>query len=204
MIAVLLHALLRGVDHARAHRDAGPMAFRIAILRRARPFERLRLDRLGDAVLHRVFEAADVDGQQHVGGAVGALGLDALLEAGARRDDVDLDAGVLGEGVEQRLDQLALAIGVDIDLVGARRRVTRRSANRAGHGQRCKCSRRRIEDSPVDVDRGALGRCRPRAAEPDLLLLSVAGQGKFCRKINILEGFQTTRSGMNRNCRLAA
>ena len=37
--------------------------------------------------------------------------------------DVDLDAGVLGEGIEQRLDQLGFAIGVDIDLaVGGRRR----------------------------------------------------------------------------------
>ena len=34
----------------------------------------------------------------------------------AGRDDVDLDAGVLGEGIEQRLDQLGFAIGVDVDL----------------------------------------------------------------------------------------
>src|SRR5262249_54343575 len=47
-----------------------------------------------------------------------ALGLDALFEARACGDDVDLDAGVPGEGVEQRLDELALAISVDIDIAG--------------------------------------------------------------------------------------
>ncbi len=36
------------------------------------------------------------------------------------RDHIDLDAGVLGEGIEQRLDQLRLAIGVDIDFAGLR------------------------------------------------------------------------------------
>src|SRR5262249_3187344 len=49
-------------------------------------------------------------------GTVGALGLDALFEARAGRDDVDLDAGVPAEGVEQRLDELALAVSVDIDV----------------------------------------------------------------------------------------
>ena len=34
---VLLHALLRGVDDARAHRDAVPVAVRVAVLRRAPP-----------------------------------------------------------------------------------------------------------------------------------------------------------------------
>ena len=82
----------------------------------------LGLDRLGDAGAHRLFEPADVDGEQHVGRAVGAFGLDALLEAVGGGDDVDLDAGVLGEGVEQRLDQLGLAIGVDVDLAGLRER----------------------------------------------------------------------------------
>ena len=138
---VLLHALLRGVDHARAHRDAVPVAFRIAVLRRHHLVEHVRLDRLRDAGLHRVLEPADVDGEQHVGRAVGALGLDALLEAGACRDDVDLDAGVLGEGIEQRLDQLALAIGVDVDLA----RLGERAAGAAidGGSRRRRCARAR-------------------------------------------------------------
>jgi hypothetical protein len=36
--------------------------------------------------------------------------------AGAGGDHVHLDAGLLGEGVEQRLDELAFAIGIDVDL----------------------------------------------------------------------------------------
>ena len=120
---VLLDAVLRGVDHARAHRDAGPLAVGIAKLRRHGLVDHHRLDRLGDAGLHGVVEAAEIDRQQHVGGAVGALGLHPLLEAGTGRDHVDLDAGVLGEGVEQRLNQLGFAVGVDVDLaVGGRRR----------------------------------------------------------------------------------
>ena len=113
---VLLDAVLRGVDHARAHRNAGPLAVGIAVLRRHDLVDHHRLDRLGDAGLHGVVEAAEIDRQQHVGGAVGAFRLHALLEPRTRRDDVDLDAGVLGEGVEQRLDQLGFAIGVDVDL----------------------------------------------------------------------------------------
>ncbi len=117
---VLLHALLRGVDHARAHRDAVPVAVRVAKARRDDLVELVGIDRLRDVRLHGIVQAADIDGQQHVGRAVGAFGLDALLEAGARRDDIDLDAGVLGESVDQRLDQFRLAIGVDIDLARLR------------------------------------------------------------------------------------
>ena len=64
-------------------------------------------------------------------GRVRAFGLDALLEAGARRDHVDLDLGVLGEGIEQRLDQLVLARAVDVDLVGLRGGERRRERERA-------------------------------------------------------------------------
>ena len=113
---VLLHALLRGVDDARAHRDAVPGAVRAVIGLRHRLLEHGGLDRLRDAGIDRVLQPRHVDGQQHVGRRVRAFGLDALLEAGARRDHVDLDAGVLGEGLEQRLDQLLLAIRIDVDL----------------------------------------------------------------------------------------
>jgi len=92
------------------------VAFRIAELRGHDLVERGRHDRLGDPGLYCFFEAADIDREQDVGGAVLAFGLDALLQAGARRNDVDLDAGVLGEGVEQRLDQLRFTIAVNIDL----------------------------------------------------------------------------------------
>ena len=133
---VLLDAVLRGVDHARAHRDAGPMAVGIAVLRRHDLVDHDGLDRLGDAGLHGLVHAADVDRQQHVGRAVGALGLHALLEPRTCRDDVDLDAGVLGEGVEQRLDQLGFAVGVDVDFaaVGRGRRDDGRGEAKHGRG----------------------------------------------------------------------
>ena len=79
--------------------------------------------------LHGGFDPADVDREQHVGRAVGAFGLDALLEPVGRGHDVDLDAGVLGEGVEQRLDQLGFTVGVDVDLA-LRERLTCRHARR--------------------------------------------------------------------------
>src|SRR6185295_17975749 len=65
--------------------------------------------------------------------------LHALLESRTRRDDIDLDAGILGEGVEQRLDQLGFAIGVDVDFaVGGRRR-----GSECGEAkQRCRCGER--------------------------------------------------------------
>src|SRR6516164_10199160 len=54
--------------------------------------------------------------EQHIRGAVGALGLDALFETRACGDDIDFDAGVPAEGVEQGLDELALAVSVDINV----------------------------------------------------------------------------------------
>ena len=112
----LLHAILRGIDHARAHRNAVPVPLGIAILGRHDLIEDVRLDGLGDAGPHCVLDPPDIDGEQHIRGAVGTLGLDALFEARACRDDIDLDAGVPAKGVEQRLNELALAVSVNIDV----------------------------------------------------------------------------------------
>ena len=168
---VLLDAILRGVDHAGAHRNAGPVSIGIAILRRHDLVDHHRLDRLGDAGLHGLVDAADIDRQQHVGGAVGAFRLHALLEARTRRDHVDLDAGVLGEGVEQRLDQLGFAIGVDVDLaVGGRRRGSEcgQTKQRGGCGGSAKvghgsCSGK-VMEIPVSVARRLSCRQRPDVA----------------------------------------
>ena len=119
---VLLHALLGDVDHARAHRDAVPVPSGSRYCERDHLVERRGLDRLRDAGIDRFLQPRDVDGEQQVGGRVRAFGLDALLQPRACRDHVDLDAGVLGEGLEQRLDQFLLAIRVDVDLVGERGR----------------------------------------------------------------------------------
>ena len=66
-------------------------------------------------------QAACVDRQQHIGGAVGALGRQALVEARGGIDHVGLDAGLGGERLEQRVDQLRLAVGVDVHLLGGGR-----------------------------------------------------------------------------------
>ena len=77
--------------------------------------QRLGAHRLRDVEIERLLQAADVDGDQHVGWAVLALGLDALGEALLREDGVDLDAGRLGELVERRRIEPRLAVGVDVD-----------------------------------------------------------------------------------------
>src|SRR6476469_8625681 len=117
------HAILRDVGHPRAHGNAVPVPLRIAVLRGYDLVQQFGLDRLGDSRPYRLLEPPDIDGEQNIRRAVGAFGLDALLEAGAGRDDVDLDAGILGERVEQRLDQFAFAVGVHVDVarLGKRR-----------------------------------------------------------------------------------
>ena len=77
------------------------------------------LDRLGHALVDEIDEVADIDGHQHVGRRVGAFGGDPLRQAVLDEDGVDRDAGLLGEDVDQRLDQAGLAGGVEVDLAAA-------------------------------------------------------------------------------------
>ena len=123
---VLLDALLRGVDHARAAGEPDPLSVGRAIGGRDRGVERRRLDRLGDAGIGRLREIADIDREQEVGRAVAALGLNALDQALLGIDHIDLDAGLVGELFQQRVDQIRLPVGVDIDL-----------SRLCGRGQRC-------------------------------------------------------------------
>src|SRR5215211_8696507 len=109
------HALLRGIDRAGAQREGEPAALRIAQIGRDVRGQRLGAHRLRDVEIERLLQAADVDGDQHVGWAVLALGLDALGEALLGEDGVDLDAGRLGELVERRRIEPRLAVGVDVD-----------------------------------------------------------------------------------------
>ncbi|MCY1303884.1 hypothetical protein D9M70_536120 [compost metagenome] len=123
---VLGDAVLGSVDDAAARGEAEPVAVRIAEMCRDVLADRLVDDRLGDACVLGFGQAADVDRQDHVGRRVGAFGLDALDEALVEEEHVGGDAGFLGEGVEQRLDQIGLPVGIDIDLTvgpgGARRK----------------------------------------------------------------------------------
>ena len=113
---VLLHALLGRVDDARAHGDAEPVIGGIAIGGGDRGLQRGGIHGLREARILGLGEAAGIDGEEQVGRAVLSFGGEALVETGGGEHDVGLDAGLLGEGLEQRIDQPRLAIGVDVDL----------------------------------------------------------------------------------------
>ncbi len=105
---------LGGVDDgAGAQAQAGPVVGRGAVLRRDVLVDDVGLDRLQDAHLLGLPQVAGIDGQQQVGHAVFALGLDALHQRGFLvGDELDLDPGLGGIGIEHRLDQLVDARGV--------------------------------------------------------------------------------------------
>ena len=54
----------------------------------------------GDAALLGFSQTPDINGEQHIGGAVGALRLDALFETGIGIDDICLDTRFGREGLE--------------------------------------------------------------------------------------------------------
>jgi hypothetical protein len=112
---ILLHPLLRNDDDAGAGRQCDPAVIGATQLRRHDLVDCRRLDRLGDAGLGRGVDLADIDEQHHIGGAVGAFGLDTLLQTILEEDGIDLDAGVLGEGFEHGVEQSGLAGGVEVD-----------------------------------------------------------------------------------------
>ena len=90
-------------DAARALAEPEPLAFRMAQLGRNGPLQHLRGYRLQDARLIGAPQPAGVDRDQHVGRAVAALGLDALEQlVGVALDQIDHNAGLLGERVVQR------------------------------------------------------------------------------------------------------
>ncbi len=76
------------------------------------------MDRLPDAGILGLHQIADIDGEQHVGRAVPSFRGHALDQTLLGEDHVDLDAGLLGEVFEQRVDEIGLAVGIDIHLAG--------------------------------------------------------------------------------------
>ena len=86
-----------------------------------RGFEDVALDRREQILLRGEREAASVDGDEDVGGAVLALGhqaLDQFVVVGFH--DIDGDAGFLGEGIPQLLIGAVVARVVDVDFLRAR------------------------------------------------------------------------------------
>ncbi|MNM89762.1 hypothetical protein D3C81_1019990 [compost metagenome] len=105
-------------DGPRTQAEASPVMGRSAVLSRNIFVDHLRLNRLEDAHLLSLPEVTGIDREQQVGGGVLPLGLDALHQ---RRflvgDELDLDPGLFGVGVEHRLDQLVDARGIHHHLV---------------------------------------------------------------------------------------
>ena len=90
------------------------------------------MDRLADAGIDGLREVANIDGEQHVRRAVSSFGGHALDQAFLGEDHIDLDAGLRGEVLEQRIDQIWLAIGIDIDLAGIFRGRRRSETSKQG------------------------------------------------------------------------
>jgi hypothetical protein len=136
---VLCDAVLGRVDDARARGQAEPVAVRIAILGRDVLVDDVALDLLRDAAFLGFRQAGDVDRQDDVGRRVRAFRLDALHQALVEEEHVGGDPGFLGEFVEQRLDQVRLTVGVDVDFTicegGCGKRQTGCREGKGGEGR---------------------------------------------------------------------
>ena len=111
-----LHPLPGDEGDARPGRKSEPEAFGMAQVCGDRFIENRRVHGIEKSGLGQRVEPADIDGQHGIGRVVGARRLDLLHHSLLREHDVHLDAGLLRELVEHRLDQEGLAIRVQIDL----------------------------------------------------------------------------------------
>ena len=126
----LCHAVFRGVDDAGAAGQAEPLVARVTVLGGNIGLQDGRVDRLGHARVHHFGQARNIHGQDQIGGRPVAFRHKALDHALVDKGDVHSDAGLGGEGIDQRLDQFRLAVGIDIHLLGQGRK--------RGTGQ-CQC-----------------------------------------------------------------
>jgi len=101
---------------------------RVAQFGRDVGLQHVGLDGLGHAGIHHLHQAGDVHGQHQIGGRAVALGHQTLGHALVDEGHVHRDAGLGGEGIDQRLDQFRLAVGIDVDLI--RRHRQRRGQER--------------------------------------------------------------------------
>ena len=96
-------------------REAEPVAVRVAVVGRNARLQHARLERCEHARLLGPPQPADVDGDEHIGRAIGALAPDALQQrVFLALDAVDLDAGLLGEVGVKRFVGLVMPRGVNV------------------------------------------------------------------------------------------
>ena len=159
-MAVLLHALLGGVDDARAAREPEPLVVGGAIGWRDRGVER-RPNAIGCVMPASVacvrWPTSTVSSTS--AGLLRAFGRDALDEAVLGEDHVGLDAGLVGERLEQRIDQIRLAVGIDVDLA---RLGGLSDATRRGAGDRSASAKARAEANRIDSSNSRGSRPRYR------------------------------------------
>ena len=103
-------------QNARARGQPKPVTVRVAHARRDMAVNRRGVDRPSQVGVFDVRQPPDVHGEHHIGRAIGALVGEAFEHAGFGVDRVDYDAGLGGESVKHRRNQLRLAVGIDIDL----------------------------------------------------------------------------------------
>ena len=112
-----LHPLFRGIDNARARGQAEPLVRGIAQRVRDIGFQHIRLHRLDHAGIHHLHQPRDIDRQHQIGGRAVALGYQPLGHPFVNKGHIHGNAGLGGKGIDQRLQQFGLAVGIDIHLL---------------------------------------------------------------------------------------
>ncbi len=109
---------LPGVDdRPGAHRQPVPVTVGIAIGGGYPRGQRFGFDCLQHADFARGGQAPGVGGQHQIGGGINPLALQPLQQGFLfSGHQIDRDAGLLGKIIQQRLDEIFLAGGVDVDL----------------------------------------------------------------------------------------
>jgi len=110
--------VLGDVGHPVAQRQGEPLAVGRAQVGGNGGTQRGGVDRLCDFAVHQVQKVADIHRHQYIGRRLRAFGAHPFEQAILDEDRIDLDAGILGEGGDQRFDELGLAGGVQIDFLG--------------------------------------------------------------------------------------
>jgi hypothetical protein len=95
------------------------VAVLVAQVRRHRGRKRFGLYRLRHTLIDGVEQIANIDRHENVGGRIRAFRFYAFGKAVLDEDRIDLDLRVLGESVEQRLDQAGFARRLKIDFLRA-------------------------------------------------------------------------------------
>jgi len=144
------HPALCGIDDARAAGQAEPVARRVAKFGRDRGIQHGRGNRLRHTRVDHLHQAGNIDRHHQIGRAAAAFRHQSFDHAGPDKGDVDRDAGFLGEGIEQRLHQFRLAVRIDVDLVGQRRKGGQQRGGKQGETHGHVVRLRKVDLRPIN------------------------------------------------------